>query len=147
MRDIWRGVSSHALGVQQPGLHRGFNRSTANLVLARSVGGLLARSSNPYFFACFCLFCHLLRAQVYGLHLSSKTWSFWVGASNSVDCLPVYCVFCCASQAWCQASFYLGSNLFALEHKKGKQSPHGWWCLCRACISRQCVTLRCQLPL
>ncbi|KAL3151503.1 hypothetical protein ABBQ38_012502 [Trebouxia sp. C0009 RCD-2024] len=35
VRDIWRGVSSHALGVQQPGLHRGFNRSTANLVLAR----------------------------------------------------------------------------------------------------------------
>ena len=37
VRDIWRGVSSHTLGMQQPGLHRGRNRSTANLVLTRSV--------------------------------------------------------------------------------------------------------------
>lgn len=35
VRDVWRGVSAHALGVQEPGLQRGFNRSTAKLVLTR----------------------------------------------------------------------------------------------------------------
>ncbi|DBB11804.1 TPA: hypothetical protein ACH3X3_005959 [Trebouxia sp. C0006] len=35
VRDVWRGVSAHALGVQEPGLQRGFNRSTARLVLTR----------------------------------------------------------------------------------------------------------------